>query len=68
MTEFERVAKSPEALCAFLQSLPILEGPWDAAFQRQFCAGCGKVSCDDGSRCPHEDKRNNPGWWLTLDT
>lgn len=67
VTEFERITKSPETLGAFLRSLQILEGPWDTAFQRQYCSGCGKASCDDGSRCPYEDKRNNPGWWLTLE-
>lgn len=66
MTEFERITKSPEVLGEFLRSLPIIEGPWDEEFQQRFCSGCGKVSCDDGSRCPYEDKRNNPGWWLTL--
>lgn len=68
MTKFEEITKSPEVLGAFLRSLPIIEGPWDEEFQRQFCSGCGKVSCDDGSRCPNEEKRDNPGWWLTLKT
>ena len=38
------------------------------AFQRKYCAGCGKVSCDDGSPCPYEDKRNNPLWWLSQES
>lgn len=64
MTNFEAITKNPETLAAFLRALPILEGPWDEEFQRNYCAGCGKVSCDDGSPCPYEDKRNSPGWWL----
>lgn len=67
VTQFERLTKSPEVLGAFLAGLPILEGPWDEEFQRRYCSGCGKVSCDDGSRCPYEDKRSNPGWWLKLE-
>ena len=47
MTNFEAITKNPETLTAFLRDLPILEGPWDEEFQRNYCAGCGKVSCDD---------------------
>lgn len=64
MNEFERVSKTPEALGDFLKSLPILEGPWDAAFQEHYCATCAVAECD---KCPHEAQRNNPGWWLTLE-
>lgn len=66
-TNFEEITKSPEVLGTFLRALPIFEGPWDVEFERQYCAGCGKASCDDGSRCPYEDKRNNPDWWLGLE-
>lgn len=66
-TNFEEIARTPETLAAFLRSLPVLDGPWDEEFQRQYCAGCGKVSCDDGSGCPYEEKRNSPGWWLGLE-
>lgn len=66
-TNFEEIARTPETLAAFLRSLPVLDGPWDEEFQRNYCAGCGKVSCDDGSPCPYEDKRNSPGWWLGLE-
>lgn len=68
VNNFEKLTKSPDTLGAFLRALPVLEGPWDTEFQRRYCDGCGKVSCDDGSGCPYEEKRNNPGWWLTLDT
>ena len=67
-TNFEAITKNPETLAAFLRALPILEGPWDEEFQRKYCAGCGKVSCDDGSPCPYEDKRNNPLWWLSQES
>ena len=68
VTEFERITQSPEILAAFLASLPVIEAPWDEEFQRKYCAGCGKVSCDDGSPCPYEDKRNNPLWWLSQES
>lgn len=67
VNNFEKLTKSPDTLGAFLRALPVLEGPWDTEFQRRYCDGCGKVSCDDGSGCPYEGKRNNPGWWLTLE-
>ena len=67
-TNFEEIARSPDVLAAFLRSLPIFDGPWDHEFARQYCAGCGKASCDDEGPCPHEDKRNNPEWWLGLET
>ena len=53
MTNFEAITKNPETLAAFLRDLPILEGPWDEEFQRNYC--------------PYEDKRNSPGWWLGLE-
>ena len=68
VTEFERITQRPEMLAAFLASLPVIEAPWDEEFQRKYCAGCGKVSCDDGSPCPYEDKRNNPLWWLSQES
>ena len=38
MTNFEKITQSPEALGEFLASLPVLEGPWDEEFQRNYCA------------------------------
>ena len=32
------------------------------AFRREFCAGCGQEDCEP--TCPHQDKRDNPAWWL----
>ncbi len=61
MTEYERITESPQALAAFLRELPVLEAPWDQAFQKQYCAGCAAEDCDT---CPNEACRNNPAWWL----
>lgn len=36
-TNFEEIARTPETLAAFLRSLPVLDGPWDEEFQRQYC-------------------------------
>ena len=36
MTNFEKITQSPEALGEFLSSLPMLEGPWDEEFQRNY--------------------------------
>lgn len=63
MTEFEKITVSKAVLGSFLASLPCLEGPWDTAFHREFCDKCEAENCDN---CPHEEERNNPGWWLGL--
>ena len=34
-------------------------------FQEKFCAGCSAESCDN---CPNGKYRNNPDWWLKLQT
>lgn len=67
MNNFQKITQSPEVLGAFLASLLVADGPWDIAFERNFCAGCGQVSCDDGNRCHYEAQRNNPTWWLKLE-
>ena len=59
MTNFEVITRNPETLAEFL---PILEGPWDEEFQRNYCSGCREVSCDNGSPCSYEDNRNSLGW------
>ncbi len=64
VTVFERITESPEVLGKFLACLPVMEGPWDDRFHEQFCAGCAAENCD---ACPHEEFRNNPGWWLTVE-
>ena len=64
MNNFEKLTKGPDALGAFLRTLPVLEGPWDTEFHDRFCAGCAAENCDT---CPNEEFRNNPEWWLTLE-
>lgn len=62
MTHFEKITKSPEALGEFLSGLPVIHGPWDSAFCREFCENCTAENCDG---CAHTE-RNNPFWWLGL--
>lgn len=64
MNVFEQITKSPEVLGEFLRGLPVIEAPWDREFQERFCADCLYLNCDG---CPHEEYRNNPLWWLTLE-
>lgn len=64
MTEFERITQSPETLGTFLASLPCIDGPWDTEFHKRYCSACIEPECD---RCPNEDFRGNPGWWLALE-
>lgn len=66
MTNFEKITQNTDTLAAFLGSLPVLSGPWDEAFQARYCAECKKTECESGGGCPHESKRSNPGWWLSL--
>ena len=65
MTVFEKITESPEVLAKFLACLPVVEGPWDDRFHDQFCSGCDAKNCD---ACPHAVERNNPGWWLNLES
>lgn len=64
-TNFDRITASPEALAAFLASLPCLDAPWDDAFHRHFCDNCPMEDCP--KVCPNEEKRNSPAWWLGLE-
>ncbi len=66
MTNFEKLTASPDALGAFLASLHVANSPWDEAFHKECCAGCSQEDCEPS--CPHQDKRNNPGWWLAQET
>ena len=66
MTNYERITATPEALGAFLETLPIASGPWDVEFHRTFCKDCTAANCDGGN-CPHNAQRNNPLWWLMQD-
>ena len=65
MSNFEKVTATPEELGAFLASLPVATGPWDESFHQEFCNSCKWKNCD-GKKCPHQDKRGNPTWWLRL--
>ena len=46
MTNYERITATPEALGAFLETLPIASGPWDVEFHRTFCKDCTAANCD----------------------
>lgn len=61
-TNFQKITASPEALAAFLRSLPVHTAPWDTAFYRAFCDDCPAEECDE---CKKEE-RGNPLWWLGL--
>ncbi len=61
-TNFQRITASPEALAAFLSSLPVLAGPWDEAFHRRYCDACPAEECGE---CGNK-AINNPLWWLCL--
>lgn len=61
---FHTITKNMQTLAGFLQSLPVLDGPWDREFQKQFCTNCLHQNCNS---CPHEEYRNNPLWWLKLE-
>lgn len=63
MRIYDKLTESPETLGEFLKSLPVLDTPWDTAFQKTFCGKCKEESCDN---CPNEKYRNNPKWWLGL--
>lgn len=63
MRIYEELTESPETLGTFLKSLPVLDAPWDTAFQKTFCGECKEESCDN---CPNGKYRNNPEWWLKL--
>lgn len=63
MRIYDKLTESPETLGEFLKSIPVLDAPWDQAFQEKFCTGCNAENCDN---CRNERYRNNPGWWLKL--
>ena len=65
MTNYERITESADALADFLESLPVLDGPWDRDFQQRYCIECEVSDCGCTDDCPHQKERNNPGWWLT---
>lgn len=40
MNNYQSITASPEALAAFLGSIPAIETPWDDAFHRPYCSSC----------------------------
>lgn len=64
MTNYKKIAGSPEALGEFLGQLCAIDTPWNEAFHKKYCNHCPYVNCDD---CPHEEYRENPLWWLGLE-
>ena len=65
MTNFEKIAETPEALGDFLSHITVANAPWDKEFHKMFCDYCEQDNCDEGC-CPHEGERDNPTWWLKL--
>ena len=63
-TNFEAITAGVQGLGRFFRSLPCIEAPWDAAFQKRYCSSCTAENCD---ACPNERFRNNPEWWLSLE-
>ena len=62
MNNYQSITASPEALAAFLGTIPAIETPWDDAFHRLYCSSCSAADCDDCRR----PERDNPLWWLGL--
>lgn len=62
-TAFDAITKDKPTLAGFLRSLPVIEAPWDAAFQKRYCSSCTAENCN---ACANEQFRNNPEWWLSL--
>ena len=62
-TAFDAITKDKHTLAGFLRSLPVIEAPWDATFQKRYCSSCTAENCD---ACANEQFRNNPEWWLSL--
>ena len=63
MNNYQSITASPEALAAFLGSIPAIETPWDDAFHRIYCDQCAAENCDN---CPNEALRGSALWYLTL--
>ena len=66
MTNFEKYTASFEMLEKLLKKVTSKgDKPWDCDFERIFCDECELENCPEV--CPHEEERNNPGWWLGLE-
>ena len=65
MNNYEKYTASPEKLEKLLKEVSAkAEKPWEAAFIRIYCDNC-REDCLGG--CPHQEHRDNPGWWLGLE-
>lgn len=53
-TAFDAITKDKPTLAGFLRSLPIIEAPWDAAFQKRYCSSCAAL---DAQEIPYKTKR-----------
>lgn len=60
MNNYQSITASPEALAAFLGSIPAIETPWDDAFHRLYCSSCAAADCDDCRR-PERDSPLSTG-------
>ena len=66
MNNYEKYPSSPEMLEKLLKEVATkAEKPWEIAFNRIFCDECEHDTGPDV--CPHEEYRDNPGWWLGLE-
>ena len=58
MNNYQSITASPEALAAFLGSIPAIETPWDDAFHRLYCSSCSAADCDDCRRRRARDRED----------
>ena len=56
-TAFDAITKDKPTLAGFLRSLPCIEAPWDAAFQKRYCSSCTAKNCD---ACANEQYNDPP--------
>lgn len=66
MTNYERLTASPDTLGAFLATLPVTDVPGTRPFKRSSAPDAHKRTVSQAA--PHQDKRNNPAWWLMQET
>ena len=62
VTNFDRITATPKSLASFLSSLNAVDTPWERAFSNYACVGCAYEDCPD--KCPQEQWRDDPEWWL----
>lgn len=67
MTNFDKITASHATMAQFLDGLEVPDAPWDKDFRKKFCQECSLENCDGPGGCPHQEKRDNPLWWLVLE-